>query len=239
MTNEELDAISERAEKATPGPWGEVAESGEWWLSGPDIYDDAVMSTNDTEISQADVDFIAAARTDVPALVAEVRRLRGKLEAATASAEAAEKDANELRADNEMNNHYAGRALDAERKLAAMTARAEAAEADRAAVHAANKTLNQERRALLKRAKTAEKTATKLNNRLDVVAQRLIQAKNTAKTKTRQIIILRWNAEAKLATINKYASYYHDAITNYEYGGPRQPLDYAEWLAQQQSEAQP
>ena len=111
MTNEELDAISERAEKATPGPWGEVAESGEWWLSGPDIYDDAVMSTNDTEISQADVDFIAAARTDVPALVAEVRRLRGKLEAATASAEAAEKDANELRADNEMNNHYAGRAL--------------------------------------------------------------------------------------------------------------------------------
>ena len=134
MTNEELDAIAQRAEKATPGPWGEVAESGEWWLSGPDIYDDAVMSTNDTEISQADVDFIAAARTDVPALVAEVRRLRGKLEAATASAEAAEKDANELRADNEMNNHYAGRALDAERKLAAVTARAEAAEAKLAQV---------------------------------------------------------------------------------------------------------
>ncbi len=88
MTNKELDAISERAEKATPGPWGEVAESGEWWLSGPDIYDDAVMSTNDTEISQADVDFIAAARTDVPALVAEVRRLSGQLEAATAHIDA-------------------------------------------------------------------------------------------------------------------------------------------------------
>ena len=100
MNDEQLSELEALANAATPGPWGEVAESGEWWLSGPDIYDDAVMSTNDTEISQADVDFIAAARTDVPALVAEVRRLRGKLEAATASAEAAEKDANELRAED-------------------------------------------------------------------------------------------------------------------------------------------
>ena len=76
MNDEQLSELEALANAATPGPWGEVAESGEWWLSGPDIYDDAVMSTNDTEISQADVDFIAAARTDVPALVAEVRRLQ-------------------------------------------------------------------------------------------------------------------------------------------------------------------
>ncbi len=86
------------------------------------------------------------------------------------------------------------------------------------------------------RAEAAEKDANELNNQLDVVAQRLMRAEDAAKTKTRQIIILRGNAEAaaaKLAAVDKYASYYHDAITDYECGGPRQPLDYAEWMAQQ------
>ena len=41
-------------------------------------------------------------------------QLRAALDAATQRAEAAEKDANELRSDNEMNAHYAARALHAE-----------------------------------------------------------------------------------------------------------------------------
>ena len=45
---------------------------------------------------------------------------RAELAAAVQRAEAAEKDANELRADNEMNAHYATRALHAEAALAAV-----------------------------------------------------------------------------------------------------------------------
>lgn len=70
------DAWRKLADAATPGPWEEVAESGEWWITGPDIYNDAVMTTNASEISQADADFICAAREAVPALLAEVERLR-------------------------------------------------------------------------------------------------------------------------------------------------------------------
>lgn len=82
MNEEQLQAIEERANKATPGPWMEVAESGEWWLSGPEPTH-FVMSTNASEdILQADIDFIAHARADVPALIAEVRSLRAKLAAA-------------------------------------------------------------------------------------------------------------------------------------------------------------
>lgn len=69
LTNEDLDAIEARANAATEGPWAadrlegnldslysRVAEVGMWL--------------------EADAEFIAHARADVPALVAEVRRLR-------------------------------------------------------------------------------------------------------------------------------------------------------------------
>ena len=79
MTPEQLAALKALADAATPGPWEEVAESGEWWITGPDIYNDAVMTTNASEISQADADFICAARAAVPALLAEVERLRAIL----------------------------------------------------------------------------------------------------------------------------------------------------------------
>jgi len=75
MADAELEAIKARVEAATPGPWdasapdedGEsiVGAPGEWWdwdHTTCEHYDDAV--------------FIAHARTDVPALVAEVERLR-------------------------------------------------------------------------------------------------------------------------------------------------------------------
>ena len=71
MSALDLDAIEARAAKTTPGPW--VAESrdldGEHLVVFPDGEDATVLCERDAR-------FIAAARTDVPALVAEVRRLR-------------------------------------------------------------------------------------------------------------------------------------------------------------------
>jgi hypothetical protein len=75
MNEEQLQAIEARCNAATSGPWMEVAESGEWWITGPES-EDYVMTTNAGDIQQADVDFIANARADVPALIAEVRQLQ-------------------------------------------------------------------------------------------------------------------------------------------------------------------
>jgi hypothetical protein len=79
MNNEtplDLDAIERRANAATPGPW--------------DCYSDdentyAVQESDDGDMiceameSLKNANFIAHARTDVPALIAEVRNLRAKL----------------------------------------------------------------------------------------------------------------------------------------------------------------
>ncbi len=73
MNNEQLDAIEARANNATPGPWGEVAESGQWYIMGEKI-DSWICNTDG--MAQYNIDFITHARTDIPALVAEVRRLR-------------------------------------------------------------------------------------------------------------------------------------------------------------------
>lgn len=76
-----LEAIKERAAKATPGPWvrdGTLLLSGieEVDLRGP-TYDDwyTVKSSRPDE----DADFIAHAREDVPWLVGEVERLQALL----------------------------------------------------------------------------------------------------------------------------------------------------------------
>ena len=86
MTAADLAAIRERAEKATPGPW-EV----------PDFNDGAAVmdasrsvvtwKASDTHRSgpaQANAAFIAAARSDIPALLVEVDRLAGELARVTA-----------------------------------------------------------------------------------------------------------------------------------------------------------
>jgi hypothetical protein len=80
ITFNELDDIAGRADRATPGPWmdedeiptrsfwqeGVVEHEGQWpWPWG----------------SEADAVFAYRARTDVPALVAEVRRLRDEVAA--------------------------------------------------------------------------------------------------------------------------------------------------------------
>lgn len=85
MTEEELARLEELASKATPGPWEWVAGSDalhattvphEWHED-----ETAKIIVTDSHVYPphgADAAFIAAAREAVPALLAEVRRLRAE-----------------------------------------------------------------------------------------------------------------------------------------------------------------
>lgn len=89
MTEQRLAELEALANEATPEPWiwdGDECElrspasiqavlDGEWWNTG-----DAGVSVLPKNIA-----FIAAARTAVPELIAEVRRLRVGLESARAT----------------------------------------------------------------------------------------------------------------------------------------------------------
>ena len=105
MTQQELDALKALADAATPGPWEEVAESGEWWITSASDETASLYVIPDTGLmNQADVDFIAAARAAVPALLAEVERLQVAWSAehdayirADEQARMAKRDADELR----------------------------------------------------------------------------------------------------------------------------------------------
>lgn len=68
MNAEQLNAIKERAAKATPGPWYSHADGTIFLEHTKEIAD--VWTDND----KSDAEFIAHAREDVPALVAEVER---------------------------------------------------------------------------------------------------------------------------------------------------------------------
>ncbi|MDX8528687.1 hypothetical protein RFM68_29870 [Mesorhizobium sp. MSK_1335] len=79
----ELQEMEARVEAAQPGPWKSWVE-GRDFLSGSNIIQtgDGVERGEDIDLSGAivaDQDFIAAARQDVPRLIAEVRRLRAVL----------------------------------------------------------------------------------------------------------------------------------------------------------------
>lgn len=92
MKQEQLQAIRERCEKATPGPWF-VAEEGFGKKSCPTVYaagkelryiafcDDKFNFEQMTD-NLANAKFIAHAREDVPALLAEVERLQEALDKA-------------------------------------------------------------------------------------------------------------------------------------------------------------
>jgi hypothetical protein len=80
-----LEAIARRTEKATPGPW----KTGDRFLSGVLGSSVAVISgklppieLDPSRNGRNDAAFIAHARQDVPALIAEISRLRAALEAA-------------------------------------------------------------------------------------------------------------------------------------------------------------
>lgn len=100
LTDADLERIEARAKAATPGPWFLVPlpwrypdlpsyvttgspdpQVGRMVLDGPEI--DSLDSdlTDEEAIAQvdADLEFAACARTDVPVLLAEVRRLREEL----------------------------------------------------------------------------------------------------------------------------------------------------------------
>lgn len=84
MSRLDLDAIRQRAEEATPGPWGVHGDYG-LWSDGAGVWvmqDDCLPGGT---LGGADAEFIARARTDVPALLAEVERLTRERDEARAA----------------------------------------------------------------------------------------------------------------------------------------------------------
>ena len=82
MTDADLKAIQARADAATPGPW-EYGPWGSRGMSAGDVHqrDRLLFRTAESEVGAEADDrngaFVAHARADVPALLAEVRLLRG------------------------------------------------------------------------------------------------------------------------------------------------------------------
>jgi len=96
MTDEQIAEAEARANAATPGPWREVPDpynASKGWrgifgadrkaVVRPDSFDFTRGGEHWTEsgvwMSDDDAAFIAAARTDVPTLAAEVKRLQAAL----------------------------------------------------------------------------------------------------------------------------------------------------------------
>lgn len=94
LSEQQLAEIRARAEAATPGPWctddWEIY-TGTEYLPWSSLWIGETCRADDCHGSRDDAAFIAAARTDVPALLAEVERLRAAL--GTATDEVAERDA--------------------------------------------------------------------------------------------------------------------------------------------------
>lgn len=83
MTPEQLAKIKARADAATEGPWvefcGDISQQIPHEETGVlDVYpgSEDICTHEDGVLRVEDIDFIAHARTDIPALVAEVERLQ-------------------------------------------------------------------------------------------------------------------------------------------------------------------
>lgn len=84
----ELDEIEQRAGAASPAPWEAFIEgrdhiAGDTFIrigglddAQPDMYIQHHLSAGQIRVPDADLDFIAHAREDIPRLLAEIRRLR-------------------------------------------------------------------------------------------------------------------------------------------------------------------
>jgi hypothetical protein len=94
MTPEELAAIRQRCENATRGPWSTTLGSGEHlftWVvrrhinGGITFIADCLPDGEGLTLAEKNhvpnMDFIAHARTDIPALLAEIDRLKNALDA--------------------------------------------------------------------------------------------------------------------------------------------------------------
>lgn len=97
MTKEQIDAIASRAAAAERGPW-EVTNGGDnetsTFIDGPegdvlirDWRGSGYLSEEYVWVEEPNAEFIAHAREDIPALLAEVERLRGVLAKARAVTE--------------------------------------------------------------------------------------------------------------------------------------------------------
>ena len=83
MTPERLAEIAARAEAATPGPWVEYPQYGPnfyAYVDGSYLRGVGTMNFGDGEDADADREFVLHARTDVPALLATIERLRARLD---------------------------------------------------------------------------------------------------------------------------------------------------------------
>ncbi len=83
MTRDELDAIRRRAEAATPGPWTRTRFTVHTAGPNPFTVASSFCALQADEPNEANGEFIAAARQDVPALIAELAEavaLLGELE---------------------------------------------------------------------------------------------------------------------------------------------------------------
>lgn len=90
LSEAELKEMEERAARATPGPWRWFKQMFGWKAleavgrvdqrTGEQLY--VLFCRNDgvAGMREPDAELIASARTDVPILLAEVRRLRGVLD---------------------------------------------------------------------------------------------------------------------------------------------------------------
>ncbi len=74
IPDEQLSKLKELCERATPGPWKYDGKSLSTGIKGGIIFQ--LMLRPDIGISHADAEFIAMARTALPALLAEVEKLR-------------------------------------------------------------------------------------------------------------------------------------------------------------------
>jgi hypothetical protein len=83
-TSLDLDAIEARAAAATPGPWkieNDYCDCSDYGCSHPPFavaFGPFTSFENTSDRHHADAEFASHARTDVPALVAEIRRLRAR-----------------------------------------------------------------------------------------------------------------------------------------------------------------
>lgn len=75
-----LDAIEAREKAATPGPWctdsWEIYQGTEYEPGLSMWIGETCRGTSSPEQDRADAEFVAHARTDVPAMADEIRRLR-------------------------------------------------------------------------------------------------------------------------------------------------------------------
>jgi len=81
VTGLDLDAIKAREDRASEGPWSvDMIERHGFFITGLDYTDLGEYPVADVR-EHSDADFIANARTDVPALVAEVERQAAAIDA--------------------------------------------------------------------------------------------------------------------------------------------------------------